>query len=174
MAAGIATQIERMTRARRDALEDREIEVDRVPAREHVRIECEDAIAEGMQRLALVGTTHGLLGHVAAAAVDDQHFIDVRCVHRNRQQPLALRIGLDVERQHPRLDLDLRGPNDGIVEDLRRCSPAAASIAFDLAATLDAALYEISHGKANIGFEGIHAGGVQAVAHCSAHRLAFP
>ncbi len=75
---GIATQIEWMARACRDALEDCEIEVDRVPAGQHVRIERQDSIAECLQRLTFIGTAHGLVGHVAGTAIDDEHLVDVR------------------------------------------------------------------------------------------------
>ncbi len=95
--SGVATEIERMARARRDSFEDSEIEVNRVPARDHVRIERHDAITERLQRLALVGTSHRFLGHVAGAAIDDQHFVDARRVHRDGEQPLSPGIGLDVE-----------------------------------------------------------------------------
>src|SRR4029434_8227891 len=46
----IAPEIERMAQARSDALQNCEIEVDRVPAGQHVGVELSDSIAERIQR----------------------------------------------------------------------------------------------------------------------------
>ncbi len=108
--AGVATEIEGMTDARSDALQHRQIEVDDVPAGDHIRIERADALAERLEGGVFVRRRRSHLGHRTAAAVDDEHFIDSRRVHRDGEQARAFRIGLDVERQHARLDIDVRGP----------------------------------------------------------------
>ena len=106
--------------ARRDPLEHAQIEVDDVPAGEHVGIERSDARGEGLERGALGRAAAGALGHRPVAAVDDEHLVDAGREQRNRQQPLALGIRLDVEGQHARLDRDVGRAQHGIVEHRRR------------------------------------------------------
>ena len=69
-----------------------------------------DAIAERLQRREFIGAARGAFRHGPIAAVDDQHFVDARREQGDRQQTLAFGVGLDVERQHPRLDRDVGGP----------------------------------------------------------------
>ena len=152
-----------MAQAQRDSLQHRQVEIDRVPAGEHVGIELADALAECVERRVLVGAARGLLRHRPLAAVDDQHFIESRRVHRDREQALAFRVGLDVERQHARLDLHVGRRSTGLSKT--QVTPCARRrLAFDLAAALDAALDQIAHREAHIRFERVDAGGVQPVA----------
>ena len=72
----IAAQRQRMADAQGDALQDREVEVDDVPAGQHVRIEAPDALAEGLQRGALGQAPDRVRRHRAVAAVHDEHFVD--------------------------------------------------------------------------------------------------
>ena len=107
--AGVPAQRERMAHTRGDSLQYREIEIDDVPARQDVGIEVPNALAKCFQCREFIGTAGRAIRHRALAAVHDEHFIDAGGVHGNRQQPLGLAVGFDVERQHARLDLHVRG-----------------------------------------------------------------
>ncbi len=74
--ADVPPEVERMVRARGDAFQHGEVKVDGIPTRQHVRIECQHPIAEGLQRRALIRAARGSLGHGATAAIDDQHLVD--------------------------------------------------------------------------------------------------
>ena len=69
-----------MANAGGDSLQDGEVEVDRVPARQDVGIELANAVAERRERGALVNTGDCLLRHVAPAAIDDQNLVDARSI----------------------------------------------------------------------------------------------
>ena len=75
--AGIPAQQERMPAALGDTLQDRQVEIDDVPARQDIGIEPLDALAEGIQRGKFIGAARGTLGHGPLAAIDDQHLVDV-------------------------------------------------------------------------------------------------
>ncbi len=76
----IATQVERMPGALGDSFQHREIEVNGVPTRQHVRIESTNPLAKGVQRRALVKAPCRSVGHRAIAAVDDQYLVQSGCV----------------------------------------------------------------------------------------------
>jgi hypothetical protein len=99
--------LQRVLEACRDSLQHRQIEVDHIPAREHVRVERPYARAELLERGALVAAADGPLGHADIAAIHDQHFVEARGVHGNREQAIGVGIGFYVEGQHPRLHLRL-------------------------------------------------------------------
>jgi hypothetical protein len=98
-----------MSQAQGDLLQHREIEVDRIPAGDHVDVQLADASAERVECRVLVDAADCLFRHRTLAAVDDQYFIEPRRVQRNREQSLALRIRLDIERQHARSDRHVSG-----------------------------------------------------------------
>ncbi len=58
----------------------------------------------------------------------------------------------------------MRGSNHGIVEHPRQVL-ARYGLTLDLAATLDAALYQVSHGETDISFERIDTGRLQSITH---------
>src|SRR5262249_41613457 len=110
------------------------------------------------------------LRHRAIAAIDDQYFVDGAAIsrgggiHRDRQQSLALRIGLDVEGQHPWRHLDVGRPQHRVVENPGDARAGHART-FDLAASLDVALYEVAHRETDVGLEGLDTRAMQPVAY---------
>ena len=134
-----------------------------VPAGQHVGIERCDASQNASSAANSSAQRVAFSGIGALAAVDDQDFVDARRIQRDREQAFALRVGLDVERQHARLDPRRRR---AAAPDCRRSRDAAAAnrLAFDLATALDAALDQIAHREAHVGFERVDAGRVQPVA----------
>src|SRR5687768_3513054 len=152
-----------MAQAQSDLLQHREIEIDRVPARDDVEVELADSRGECVERRVLVDTADRLLRHRPLAAVDNQYFVESRRIHRDREQPLTFPIGLDVERQHARGDSYVGRTQHWIVEDPGDAL-AGSRGTLDLAAALDAALDQVAHGEAYIGLESIDASGMQSVA----------
>ncbi len=161
--ARVASELKRMIEARCDPLQHREIEVDRVPPRDHIRVIRADALAECIERRPFVCARARALGHRASAAVHDEHLIDLGRVHRDREQALALGVRLDVESERARIELDLCRPQHRIVE-YEIEARAVRRLPFDLAAAFDAALDQIAERESHIPFEGVDAGFVQPVA----------
>ena len=116
----VSAELERVAHAGRDPLEHGEIEIDEIPAGEHVRIERSNSRGERLERGGLGRAALGALGHRPVAAVDDEHLIAAQAEQRYRQQTLALRIRLDVEGQHARRDLHLGRVQLRIVEHAGR------------------------------------------------------
>src|SRR5262249_35840807 len=82
---------------------------------------------------------------------------------RDRQQALDLEVGFDVEGKRARFDLYIGRAQLRVGENERNIV-TGNRIAFDLASAFYAALDQVSHGEADVGFERIDAGLVQAVA----------
>ena len=59
----------------------REIEIDDVPARQHVRIEAPNALAKCIQRREFIDAASRVIRHRAIAAVHDEHLIDAAGIH---------------------------------------------------------------------------------------------
>ncbi len=163
--AGVATEVEGMPHASGDAGQDRQIEIDHVPAGQHVGIEGPDAVAELGERSGFARAARSLVWHFAVAAVDDQDLVDAGPIHRDRKQPVGPGVRLDVERQYARIDPDVRRAQRRIVEDPRD-GLAGARFALDRAARLDAAVDEMAHGKANVSLERVDACRMQPVTQC--------
>src|SRR5688572_24057130 len=161
--ARIAPEVERMLYTRGDSRQRRQVEVDDVPAGQNVGIYCPHPVAEHGQRGELALAARRLLGHAAIGIVDDQDLIEPPCVERDREQP-SFRVRLDVERQHVRLDIDVRGAERRVVEHPGN-GLAGGGCAIDRAARLDAAFDEISDGKAHVGLVGVDTRCMQPVAH---------
>ena len=157
----VTAEVERMPHAGCDARKSRQVEVDDVPAGQDVWIEGSDAIAECGQRGELGLAAYRLFGHLALAVVDDQHFVDLLSIHRDREEA-SVTIGLDVERQHAWFDRDVRGTQRRVVEDPCDRLPGRG-IALDCTARLDAALDEIPNGEAHICLERLDTHRMQAV-----------
>ncbi len=87
-------------------------------------------------------------------------------------------MGVDIVRQHARLDFRLRRPQRGIVEDpgdAGRRLAGGSGLALDLATALDAALDQLAHGETYVGLEGLYAARMQAIANAGhiGRRLCF-
>src|SRR5262249_44841609 len=139
----------------------------RVPTGQDVRIEVMYPLAESGEGCTLVSASNSLLRHGSVATVDDQNLIATHAVECDGQQPLRLRVGLDIERQHAWLDPQLRGPQYGVVENARHSDSAGGASCcdtLDLAGSLDSVLNEVPDRKANVRFERVHPIRVQAVA----------
>jgi len=161
--AVVAPEAQRMLEPRRDPLKDGEIEVDRVPARQYVGILGAHALAERVERRALVVTARGSFRHRARVGIDDQDLVEAGGEERDREQPSRFRIRLDVERQHAGRDVDRRRPHVGILEHEQAVRVRARG-ADDLAASLDAAFDQVSRREAHVGLERLDAIRLQAVA----------
>ena len=172
--AGVPSQREGMANAFGDALQDRQVEIDDVPTRQDIGIEAPDALAKCIECRELIDAAGGLVGHRAIASIHDEHFIDAGRVHRDRQQALCLSVGLDVERQHARLDFRIGRPQGRIVE--YPCDAFSGDgLAFDLTAAFDAAFDQIARREAYVRLECIDVGRVETVPHAgdlgrSVHR----
>ena len=92
-----------------------------------------------------------------------EHLVEPARVQRDRKQLAARRVGLDVEREHARLDLDARRLEGRVVEQPRDAG-APCCLAGDFAAALDAALDEVTRREPNVGLERVDARGVEPVA----------
>ena len=164
--ARVAAELERMPDARRDALQHRQVEVDRVPARQHVGIERADALAEerrappSRRRSATARSGIG-----AVRRVDDQHFVDARA-HRARSRAALRPVGsVSMSNDSTRGSTSTRaGVSVGLSKMPRDALAAACASPVDLAAALDAALDEVARREAHVGLERVDAGGVQPVA----------
>ena len=141
-----------MVQACCDPLQDRQIEVDDVPARQDVGIERPDAGAEKVQRTALIGAALCVLRHGPIAVIHDQNFVDAGGEHGNGEQALALAVGFDVERQHARLNVDPRRLKNRIDVQPVDAIPRRP-LTLDFAASLDAPIDQVPHGKADIGLK---------------------
>jgi hypothetical protein len=171
-----------MLQACSNTLQDAQVEVDYVPAGQYVGIELGDARAEAIQCGPFVGEADGVFRHGAPAAIDNQHFIDAGAIQRDGEQPLRLGIGLDIEREHARVDLNASGSKLRIVEHPAD-TDAWSRLALDLAPAFDATFDQVAHRKTHIGLEGVDAARVQPVAQLGyigrcrdfklAHRCAF-
>ena len=166
-----------MPDARRDPLQHGQVEVDRVPAGDHVGVERRDALAERVERrCSRSRSAWRVPASARSPVVDDQHFVDARrdtarsragarpwdrfrCRTTARaaraRQPPARSVGLS---KTPR---DARGP------------PAVA-FARDLAAAFDAALDEVARSEAHVGLERVDAGSRAADRAAAARRAAPP
>ena len=111
------------------------LEVDYVPTGQYVGIELGDARTEAIQCSPFIGQSDGVFRHDPRAAVDDQHFIDTGAIQRDGEQPLDLGIGLDIEREHVRFDLNASGSKLRVVEHPADTG-ARSRIALDLAPAL--------------------------------------
>lgn len=163
--ARLAPERQRMTQPRGDPLQHREIEVDRIPAGQHVGVERGDPRAKRVERFALIRARGRALGHRPRGAVDDQHLVERAAVRvdRDREQRRAARIRLDVEGQHPRLERDLRGGHRRVIENPGH-AVAPDSRPLYLAAALDPSLDEVADREAHIRLEGLDTGLMQALA----------
>ena len=151
-----------MAHACGDALQYGQIEIDDIPARQHVGIDQPHAFAKCVQGRRLIDAAGCVPGHGSIAAVDDEHFIDARRVDRDRQQPLGLAVGFDVERQHTRFDFHIGGPQRRILE-YPRDPGSGDGLAIDLASPLDAALDQIPGRKGDVRLERLDAGRMKAI-----------
>jgi hypothetical protein len=160
----VPAQRKEMAHALSNALQYRQVEIDDVPTRQHIRIKASNPVTECLQGRIFMGAANRLIGHCAVAAVDDEYFIDAGRIHRDRQQTRRCAVGFDVERQHARLDFHIGRPQGRIVEypgDAR----SRGRLAFDLTASFDAALDQIAHREAHVGLECIDAGIVKTIPH---------
>ena len=159
----VAAELERRPRAAGDAVEHLEVEVDDVPAGQHVGVELADAGGEGVEGLALAGAADGAVGQGAPGGVDDVHLVGARAVERDGEEAPAGGVGLDVEGQHRRRHLDVGRAQLGVVEHAGDAF-AGRGGARDLAAAADPAVDQVAHGEADIGLEGPDAVLLEAVA----------
>ncbi len=148
-----STELERVAHTGRNPLEHAEIEIDEIPTGEHVRIERSHPGGERLERVGLGRAAHGTLGARPVVWIDDEHLIAPQAVQRYRQETLRLRIGLDVERQHARRDLDVGRAQIRILE--HQTVGAGCGDSLDFTAALDAALDQVARGEAHVGFEGV-------------------
>src|SRR5690606_37251792 len=160
--ARLPAEAERVLQACRDPLQHRQVEVDRVPAGQYVRVEGCDAVAECIERSGLAGTADSELWHRAIKFVHDQHFVEAGGIKRNGQQPLPFRVSFDVEGQDAWLHVHVRRPQLRIVEHPPDAFPGDCGT-FDLAAALDASLYQVTCSEADIGLERFDVRRVQAI-----------
>ena len=158
----IATQLQGMVQARGDPLQHAQIEVDDVPAGQYVGVERGNARTKAIQCRLFIGAADRVRRHGTIAAVDDHYLVRIEAIEGDGEQALRFRIGLDVECQHARRDVHMRGFQFGIVEH-QIYAVASYRLAVDLAAALDAPLDEVAHREAHVGFEGVDACRVQAV-----------
>ena len=148
-----------MTHACRDPLQHREVEVDRVPARQHVGIERRER-ARRTRRARLSRRRSGWRAPASAgpagSTISTSSTPGAYSEIASSARPVG--IGLDVERQaraaRPR-------PRPGAacgLSKIQRCARPANRVARDLAAALDAALDQIARGEPHVGLERVDAG----------------
>ena len=158
----------RVSKARRDPLDHAQVEVDDVPARDHVGVEGTEALRKEIEGGELGRAAGGALRHGAVGAVDDEHLVDTGGKERNGQESFALGIRFDVEGEHARLGRYVGRAQHGIVEYPGESADRSGlaldlGAALDLATAFDAALDQIADGEAHVGFEGFDAAVMQAV-----------
>ena len=162
-AAGSAAELQRDVQALGDAGQHGEVEVDDVPAREHVGIQLAHAPREAGQQLPLRTERARLLRTGPALRRQEQHLGRAAAVEPDREEPPRRRIGLDVEREDSQARRPVRGSDLGILEDeaetVRR--PALAA---DLQRAADPAIDEVAHREADVRLVGRDAGGDEPVA----------
>ena len=115
--SGVAPEMQRDAGSPGDSREHVEVEVDHVPAGQHVGVDRADAVDEGGEGFAFRGKGVRPLGHVAAGFIDDQHLVNALPVQGNGEQASRRRVGLDVEGQHRRTDRDVGRTQEWVVED---------------------------------------------------------
>src|SRR3984893_6264156 len=76
----LSPQGKRMIQPRGNPLQYRQIEIDYIPAHQHVGVEFLHASAECIQYGAFIRAARGTLRHGAIAAIDDQNLVDTRSI----------------------------------------------------------------------------------------------
>jgi hypothetical protein len=158
-----APQLERDAASRRDPRQHGQVEVDHVPAGEHVGVQLPHARREPGEQRGLAREGPGVAGAGPALGRQQQHLGDAAAVQRHREQPVRRRVGLDVERQHGQPRRPVAGAQLRLVEDdaeARDLEP----VALDRDRAADPALDQVAHREADVGLEGGDAGGLEALA----------
>src|SRR5262249_14810626 len=134
--------LERDAEPARDAREDREIEVDDVPAGQDVGIDLAHPAAEPAQELSLVRERDSRLGTGRSWGCEEKDFGDAAAIERHGEQAARRRVGLDIERENRKPRRPVRRSDLRIVEDeqLRRRDGTVASRPSGFLATLRARL----------------------------------
>ena len=156
-------QLERHAVPVGEPIEDEEVEVDHVPAGEHVRVELAHAGAEGRQQVLLGREGPRPVRTPAARRRQQEHLRDAAAVQADREQAAGRGIGLDVEGENGEPRRPVGGEDLGILE--HEAEPGhVAPLAADLEGAADAPVDQVPRGEADVGLVGRDAGPGQAVA----------
>ena len=133
-----------MAHARRDSLQHRQVEVDRVPAGQHVGVERADARAERVERRVLVGAAHRVLRHRPRSRRRRSALRRARRVQRDREQALRPFGSVSMSNDSTRGSSSTRAGRSVGLSKIHVTPLAARRLAFDLAAAFDAALDQVA------------------------------
>lgn len=133
--------------------EHAQVEVDDVPAEQHVGIELAHAPHDALEQPALVGVADGAFD---LALRDEVRLLDAAADERHRVD--AARVGrrLDVERQHAQLGALDAGAQHRVAEQ-HEAALARLLLALDRRRRADAVVDQVAVGEADVGLVGRHA-----------------